>query len=231
MSAWALVFWAGVALAGDKDADGVDNKTDACPLAAEDVDGFDDADGCPDTNNDGDALDDANDQCPDEPEDVDGFKDDDGCPDPDNDNDMVPDADDLCAHESEDGEGAADGCPEVDFDRLARAGWMQSVDDLMSGVFAATAKQAEGCSEGAAHVQAWMAKHDPTIEQQVFEAQLARRPSYLEEATFRSLLTGKGSSYPNLKKALDIFCEENAAWQAAAPKLHEVMKPWMPPAP
>ena len=66
----------------DLDGDGVDNETDRCPEQAEDADGFEDTDGCPELDNDGDAIADTDDGCPLEPEDLDGVEDDDGCPDP-----------------------------------------------------------------------------------------------------------------------------------------------------
>jgi outer membrane protein OmpA-like peptidoglycan-associated protein len=87
---------------------------DKCPEEAEDKDGFQDEDGCPDPDNDGDGVPDQFDQCPDEPEDQDGFEDDDGCPDPDNDKDGVPDKDDYCPNEPEtiNGYKDDDGCPD-----------------------------------------------------------------------------------------------------------------------
>ena len=62
------------------DRDGIDRADDACPDAAEDRDGFEDSDGCPDPDNDGDGVDDASDECPFEAELVNGVHDDDGCP-------------------------------------------------------------------------------------------------------------------------------------------------------
>jgi outer membrane protein OmpA-like peptidoglycan-associated protein len=99
----------------DRDRDGVPDKTDGCPDQPEDVDGFQDDDGCPDLDNDGDGLADKDDKCPDLAEDVDGFQDDDGCPDLDNDQDGIPDKDDRCPNEVEDFDGDADtdGCPDL----------------------------------------------------------------------------------------------------------------------
>jgi len=68
-------------VAMDTDHDGIADADDYCPTAAEDKDGLDDDDGCPDTDNDGDRIADANDKCPNEPETYNGFEDDDGCPD------------------------------------------------------------------------------------------------------------------------------------------------------
>jgi outer membrane protein OmpA-like peptidoglycan-associated protein len=55
--------------------------TRKCPAQAEDKDGFEDADGCPDLDNDTDGIPDAKDKCPGEPETKNGIDDDDGCPD------------------------------------------------------------------------------------------------------------------------------------------------------
>lgn len=66
----------------DPDQDGVYGDADQCPDKAEDQDGFQDEDGCPDPDNDGDNISDDADLCPLDAEDVDGFQDDDGCPDP-----------------------------------------------------------------------------------------------------------------------------------------------------
>ena len=64
----------------DRDGDGLADADDTCPDDAEDLDGFEDSDGCPDLDNDGDGLVDVQDRCPNEPEDVDGHDDADGCP-------------------------------------------------------------------------------------------------------------------------------------------------------
>ncbi len=102
----------------DKDNDGILNADDACPEVAEDMDGYQDQDGCPELDNDGDGLNDDCDQCPDQPEDMDGFQDEDGCPDADNDGDGVIDARDNCPDEAEDMDGFqdSDGCPDLDND-------------------------------------------------------------------------------------------------------------------
>ena len=100
---------------GDGDQDGVADKRDACPDNAEDFDGFEDADGCPDLDNDFDGVPDGRDLAPDLKEDVDGFEDDDGRPDLDNDGDGIRDADDGCPNEPEDydGDRDTDGCPDM----------------------------------------------------------------------------------------------------------------------
>ncbi len=102
----------------DKDKDGILNKDDKCPEKAEDKDGFEDADGCPDLDNDKDGILDAQDKCPDKAEDKDGFKDEDGCPDLDNDNDGIEDSLDKCPNEAElvNNIEDEDGCPEKDTD-------------------------------------------------------------------------------------------------------------------
>ncbi len=104
---------------GDDDGDGIINSEDRCPEQAEDVDDFEDSDGCPDPDNDGDGLLDGDDPCPAEAEDKDGFKDDDGCPDLDNDDDGVPDTEDKCPDEPEDKDGFEDrdGCDDPDNDK------------------------------------------------------------------------------------------------------------------
>jgi len=103
----------GLAL-GDRDHDGVPDKRDACPDSPEDVDGFEDQDGCPDLDNDFDGIPDVRDLAPDLKEDVDGFEDQDGRPDLDNDGDGIRDEDDACPNEPEDydGDRDTDGCPD-----------------------------------------------------------------------------------------------------------------------
>lgn len=95
--------------ASDADHDGLNDTHDRCPNEPEDVDGFQDDDGCPDADNDSDDVDDAADSCPNEPEDVDGFQDEDGCPDADNDSDGVEDAADSCPTVA--GVREEQGCP------------------------------------------------------------------------------------------------------------------------
>ncbi|WP_375758952.1 OmpA family protein [Corallococcus exercitus] len=65
----------------DMDGDGLSDPEDRCPAVAEDKDGFEDEDGCPDPDNDRDGIADAADACPLEAEVINGVKDDDGCPD------------------------------------------------------------------------------------------------------------------------------------------------------
>ena len=109
----------------DRDGDGILDPSDKCIDQPEDMDGFQDEDGCPELDNDndgildaadkcpneagpmqnmgcpildkdGDGINDDKDKCPNEPEDKDGFQDEDGCPDLDNDADGVPDDKDDC---------------------------------------------------------------------------------------------------------------------------------------
>jgi outer membrane protein OmpA-like peptidoglycan-associated protein len=65
----------------DEDRDGIVDGDDGCRDRAEDHDGFEDRDGCPDIDNDGDRVLDIADKCPAVAELVNGFEDDDGCPD------------------------------------------------------------------------------------------------------------------------------------------------------
>ena len=54
----------GPAKRGDRDGDGIADDVDKCPAQAEDKDGFEDADGCPDPDNDQDGVADGDDKCP-----------------------------------------------------------------------------------------------------------------------------------------------------------------------
>jgi|JI10StandDraft_1071094.scaffolds.fasta_scaffold05820_9 OOP family OmpA-OmpF porin len=113
----------------DTDGDGVANNRDKCASAAEDKDGWEDGDGCPDDDNDGDRRDDAHDKCPDKSEDFDGFDDDDGCPETDNDGDGIIDFDDKCPMDPEDKAEpfSKDGCP-ADKNDADQDGMMDTVD-------------------------------------------------------------------------------------------------------
>lgn len=101
-------------LSTDRDGDGILDDIDQCPDVAEDLDGFEDEDGCPDFDNDGDGIADNVDECPNDPEDLDGFQDQDGCPDTDNDKDGILDQDDNCPNNPEtvNGYKDQDGCPD-----------------------------------------------------------------------------------------------------------------------
>lgn len=102
----------------DLDRDGIPISVDVCPNDPEDLDGFEDADGCPDTDNDKDHIADADDGCPDDPEDMDGYLDEDGCPEWDNDGDGFADDEDECPLDSEDYDTHldTDGCSDPDND-------------------------------------------------------------------------------------------------------------------
>lgn len=113
----AGVAWAPMAI--DEDHDGINDTEDNCPAEAEDVDDYEDTDGCPDPDNDGDGVLDMQDSCPDTAEDLDGEEDTDGCPDLDTDGDGIRDGYDSCPNEPEDMDGDRDddGCPDNDTDR------------------------------------------------------------------------------------------------------------------
>jgi outer membrane protein OmpA-like peptidoglycan-associated protein/opacity protein-like surface antigen len=144
-SAWAgLTWWLGSA---DADGDGVPDKRDGCPTEAEDRDGFNDLDGCPDLDNDGDGTPDGSDQCPRLAEDRDGWLDDDGCPDLDNDGDGIPDGRDRCPDQAEDidGDADADGCPDLDREADADGDGVPDARDRCPGTESDSLVDAEGC--------------------------------------------------------------------------------------
>lgn len=118
----------------DRDGDGIPDAEDRCPDEAEDLDGFQDDDGCLDPDNDGDGVPDDDDDCPLETgpatnrgcpvldADGDGLNDDvDGCPNrpgpranrgcpwSDTDGDGIIDPEDRCPNEA--GPLENDGCP------------------------------------------------------------------------------------------------------------------------
>lgn len=99
----------------DVDRDGVLGEADKCPTVAEDRDGFEDGDGCPDPDDDQDGVPDARDACSRQPEDMDGIADADGCPETDADADGIRDEKDQCPLAAEDYDGFedGDGCPEA----------------------------------------------------------------------------------------------------------------------
>jgi OOP family OmpA-OmpF porin len=98
----------------DPDGDGIVGASDKCPELAEDKDGFEDEDGCPDLDNDKDGIPDAQDKCPNKPETVNGIDDDDGCPEVDTDGDGILGSRDKCPDEPETVNGYKDddGCPD-----------------------------------------------------------------------------------------------------------------------
>lgn len=88
LRAMASIAWA--PRVKDADGDGVPDEADACRELAEDRDGFQDSDGCPEGDNDEDGVVDEEDRCPGSQEDEDGFEDEDGCLDPDPDPGSAP---------------------------------------------------------------------------------------------------------------------------------------------
>ena len=109
-----------------RDSDSLGPHQDICPGETEDIDGFEDSDGCPDPDNDNDGILDVDDLCPLIAESPNGRLDDDGCPEPvyaaspapggpDTDEDGVVDALDRCPLEPETANGVRDddGCPEA----------------------------------------------------------------------------------------------------------------------
>ncbi len=107
---------------GDRDADGIKDDLDQCPDEPEDMDDFEDSDGCPDPDNDRDGILDKEDDCPLIPEDMDGDEDEDGCPESginDRDGDGIVDERDQCPDDPEDMDGFedSDGCPDPDNDK------------------------------------------------------------------------------------------------------------------
>lgn len=103
----------------DTDNDGIIDTRDKCPFEPEDIDGFEDADGCPESDNDLDGIADDYDKCPN----IKGAQDD-GCPSAyeskgateniDIDNDGIPNTLDQCPEEAEtfNNYNDYDGCPD-----------------------------------------------------------------------------------------------------------------------
>jgi outer membrane protein OmpA-like peptidoglycan-associated protein len=114
----------------DLDRDGLTDARDRCIQDPEDIDSFQDEDGCPEPDNDLDGILDGDDVCPDDAEDDDGFQDSDGCPDPDNDGDGIPDVADRCplAPESFNDNMDDDGCPDEDRGDRDGDGYLDDVD-------------------------------------------------------------------------------------------------------
>lgn len=98
----------------DPDGDGIVGAADKCPDIAEDKDGFQDDDGCPEADNDQDGIPDALDKCPNQPETFNGVDDADGCPEIDSDGDGFIGSLDKCPAQPEtvNGYQDADGCPD-----------------------------------------------------------------------------------------------------------------------
>lgn len=64
----------------DSDGDRIEDARDECVNVKEDIDEYEDMDGCPDYDNDGDGIYDSDDPCPYTSEDFDNDQDGDGCP-------------------------------------------------------------------------------------------------------------------------------------------------------
>jgi outer membrane protein OmpA-like peptidoglycan-associated protein len=94
----------------DSDGDGIPDDIDRCPLDPEDLDGFQDEDGCPDPDNDGDGIVDKIDACPNTPGPIANR----GCPVMDRDGDGIPDDQDRCPDQP--GPKENGGCPDADRD-------------------------------------------------------------------------------------------------------------------
>jgi OmpA-OmpF porin, OOP family len=94
----------------DRDGDGILDEVDQCPDEPEDVDTFEDENGCPEPDNDQDTVLDLNDGCPF----VAGDPKNNGCPLADRDSDGITDDLDKCPDipEDLDGNEDTDGCPE-----------------------------------------------------------------------------------------------------------------------
>jgi OOP family OmpA-OmpF porin len=101
--------------AHDRDSDGVPDDADQCPELAEDKDGIQDEDGCPEDDADGDGILDTQDACPLVPGVWWNDPKKNGCPAPDTDGDGIPDPLDACpavkGAPSEDPK--KNGCPPV----------------------------------------------------------------------------------------------------------------------
>ncbi|HZI10003.1 MAG TPA: thrombospondin type 3 repeat-containing protein, partial [Myxococcus sp.] len=135
----------------DTDGDGISDDQDKCVTEAEDKDGFQDTDGCPDPDNDGDGIVDAQDKCPLQAETVNGFEDEDGCPDEkpavDSDKDGLLDHQDKCPAQPEDKDGFQDedGCPDTDNDKDGVPDWEDQCPlqpEVINGV-----KDEDGCPD------------------------------------------------------------------------------------
>jgi outer membrane protein OmpA-like peptidoglycan-associated protein len=89
----------------DRDGDHVVDADDRCADVAEDLDGFEDADGCPDPDDDGDGVADGFDRC----RRIAGIVENAGCPDTDSDGDRLVDRLDECPDLK--GPASNKGCP------------------------------------------------------------------------------------------------------------------------
>jgi hypothetical protein len=90
----------------DRDDDGIPDDKDECPDVAEDKDGHEDQDGCPDIDDDEDGIVDKEDACPRVRGVKSSIRSQNGCPPKDSDGDGIPDDRDACP--SDKGEGSLD---------------------------------------------------------------------------------------------------------------------------
>jgi outer membrane protein OmpA-like peptidoglycan-associated protein len=111
----------------DRDGDGIPDALDACPDEAEDIDGYQDEDGCPDGGAPGARVADSppkdsdeETDCPAIPSGANTMLGPDGCPVLDSDLDGIPDSVDKCPFEKEtiNGFEDEDGCPDEGGDSL-----------------------------------------------------------------------------------------------------------------
>ena len=119
----------------DKDGDGILDEVDACPEQPEDIDLFEDEDGCPDPDNDKDTVLDPLDKCPNTV----GPVENEGCPYGDRDGDGINDKIDACpdAPEDKDGDRDEDGRPDLDADG-------DGIEDCVDGCPLTPVKGADG---------------------------------------------------------------------------------------
>ena len=173
----------------DSDGDGLYDDDDKCPNEAEDKDGFEDEDGCPDLDNDGDGVPDTDDKCMNEAETVNGVDDEDGCPETDEDGDGLVGSADSCPTEPEDKDGFedTDGCPDPDNDG---DGIADADDKCMNEAETANGyEDADGCPD---EVPATVAKFTGAIKGIKFK-------------TGSAVL--QAASYATLKKAAEVLNE------------------------
>lgn len=205
---FAGLSWAKVR--SDVDADGLEDRADGCPEEAEDLDGFQDSDGCPERDNDGDGVSDVGDSCMNEAEDLDNFQDGDGCPDPDNDGDGFLDADDACPEVA----GTVGGCLDSDGDGLTDA------DDACPNVAGDVAHQgcADSDSDGLLDADDACPKEAGPADEDPARANGCPKAIYLTSAGISGL---EELHFPSndvaLSPAHKLALDGVAAWMKAAP--------------
>ena len=115
----------------DKDHDGIPDDRDQCEDIAEDKDGFEDSDGCPEIDNDEDGIIDREDACPNVPGAKSSDRKKNGCPAADSDGDGIADDVDACPHVKGDksDDPAKNGCPLHDSDEDGIPDFMDKCPD------------------------------------------------------------------------------------------------------